>query len=202
MKKGWKHIIAAGIILAGSFLYAHTDKCIPVFDRMADNAVYGNMGTMTEGVVVQQEFSCEKPVLDGVSIKCSTYGLDLTSVYRYQIIDPSANEVLREGTIDAAKVKNGKYYKISFERVEDCKDQNLIFRIAAEDAAEGNALTIFNMPKQEGEGTLTLNGAELRESTLALKTVSHVFDLETFASVVFCLAYLYVFVLILYKFFT
>ena len=35
-----------------------------------------------------------------------------------------------------------------------------------------------------------------------LRTVSDMFDVETFASVMFCLAYLYVFIVILYKFFS
>ena len=41
-----------------------------------------------------------------------------------------------------------------------------------------------------------------RINTLALRTVSDMFDVETFVSVMFCLAYLYIFIIILYKFFS
>lgn len=201
MKKGWKYIIAAGVIIGISFLYAHVDKQIPVFDRLADTSVYGNMSELTNGLVVRQEFVCERSVLDGVSIKCAIYGRDLTSTYHYQILDAKSGDVLRDGSVDASEIKDGKFYKIDFERIDDCEDQEFVFLFEAEDAEPGNALTIYNVPKNGEKEKLKLNADEFYTNTLAMRTVSYIFDWETFVGTTFALAYLYAFMLVLYKFF-
>lgn len=202
MKKTVKYIITVAVIIAAAFLYAHVGKKVPVYDKTVDSSFYGNMGELTAGLTVQQEFICEKPVLSGVSIMCATYGNALTSTYQYQILDGKTKEVLRSGTLDASQVKNGRYYTIKFDELRKCKGREFIFTLAAENAGPGNALTVYNVPKGDEKAALSLNEDEFPSNTLALRTVSDMFDVETFASVMFCLAYLYVFIVILYKFFS
>lgn len=202
MKKALKYIITAGVILGISFLYAHIDKKISVYDKTVDTSLYGNMGELTVDLQVQQEFVCERPVLDGISIKCATYGRDLTSTYRYQILDKQSGEAVREGTMEAGKVKNSKFYTIEFEQIENCKDREFVFTLESDNAEYGNALTVYNVPKGEEQTELHLNSDSFENNTLAMRTVSHMFDWETFISVALCLAYLYGFIIILFKFFS
>lgn len=202
MKKTWKYIIAAGVIVGISFLYAHVDKKVPVYDKTVDTSLYGNMGELTQGLYVRQEFVCEKSVLDGLSLKIATFGNKLTSTYDFQIVDTESGDVVREGVLDASDVPNSKYYTIEFDQIEDCKDQRFTFVLESENAGQGNALTVYNVPKGGEDARLRLNSDEFVNNTLAMRTVSHMFDWETFISVIFVLAYLYVFLIVLFKFFS
>lgn len=202
MKKKLKYVILAAVILVVSFLYAHVDKKVPVYDSAVDTSYYGNMGLLDAGYCVTQEFVCTKPVLDGISIKCGTIGDPSTIVYQYQITDAATGDVLREGTVEGSRVKNSRYYTIQFEQIKACKGKKLIFTFCSENASPEKALTIYNVPKGEENAKLCLNGEEFASNTLALRTVSHLFDFETFVSVAFCIAYLYIFIKILYRFFS
>lgn len=201
MKKGIKYVIAAGIILVIAFLYAHIDKKIDIYDTAVDASYYGNMGELLSGQTVRQEFACERDMLDGVSIKSDTIGNPVTASYQYQIADAASGEVLRKGTVDGSEVKSGKYHTIKFEQIKGCKGKNLVFTFQSEDAKSGNALTVYNVPKGKEKADLHLNADEFPSNTLALRTISHLFDLETFGGVTFCLAYLYIFIAVLFKFF-
>lgn len=197
-----KLIIALMIIVGIAFLYAHIDKKIPIYDKTVDTSLYGNMSELTQDLIVTQEFVCKEDVLDGLNVQFATYGNVLSSTYTYQIIDPETNEVIREGLISAADIANGKFYKISFEQIEECRNKTYRFVFFSEDAVPGNALTIYNVPKGSEQATLWLNDEEFQQNTLALRTFSHMFDWETFVTVICCLVYLYIFIIILFKFFS
>ncbi|QOV20088.1 hypothetical protein INP51_03810 [Blautia liquoris] len=201
MKKAIKYIIAAFVIIGFSSLYANIDKEIPIYDKTVDTALYGNMGELHQGIYIQQEFISKKSVLDGISIKFGTYGIDLTSTYDYQILDGDSGKIIRNGILKGADVENGKFHVIRFKQIKGCKNQNFVFRFGSSNAQVGNALTVFNVPKGKERVKLTLNTDSFDHNTLAMRTVSHQFDVETFISVIFALTYLYVFIIILFKFF-
>ena len=95
MKKTVKYIITVAVIIAAAFLYAHVGKKVPVYDKTVDSSFYGNMGELTAGLTVQQEFICEKPVLSGVSIMCATYGMPLLPPINIKSWTGKTKEVLR-----------------------------------------------------------------------------------------------------------
>ncbi len=202
MKKYFKYIIAAAIIVGIAFLYAHTDKKTPVYDKTVDSSLYGNMGELTVDLKVQQEFTCRQPVLSGVSFMCATYGNALTSTYQYQILDAETGTEVRSGVINASEIKNGKYYTVKFDDIKECRNKEFVFTLISRDAGSGNAISVYNVPKGSEDAELHLNTDEFPSNTLALRTISDMFDIETFVSVLFCLTYLYVFIIVLYKFFS
>lgn len=202
MKKVLKYIVTAFIIIGIAFLYSNVDKQISVFDKTVDTSLYGNMGELTQGLCVQQTFTCQQPVLDGISIKVATYGLQLSSTYQYQIVDADSGEIIRSGELQTGQIENSKFHTIEFDQITDCKNQKFIFKLESDDAVSGNAFTIYNVPKGEEEESLLLNEDEFPNNTLAMRTVSHMFDMETFVTVIFSLTYLCVFILILFKFFS
>lgn len=201
MKKKLKYIIIVVIVIGISFLYAHIDKKNPIYDKTVDSGIYGNMGEVLEGMCVQQSFFCEENVLDGVSIKTLTFGNQLSSEYIYQIIDADSDEVLREGKIAAGDVPNGKYYTVEFEQISECKGKEFLFTLESLNAVSGNALSVYNVPKGQEDAELKLNTDDFQNNTLALRTVSKMFDVETFITVLVCLTYLIVFMSFLFKFF-
>lgn len=201
MKNKVKYFIVGLVIVGISFLYAHIDKNIAIYDKTVDTSIYGNMGELTQGLTVSQEFVAERSVLDGITLKLATYGNTLTSTYYYRIIEEKSGETIREGKINASKVENGKYYSIDFDQITDCKNQMFVFTLESPDAEPGNALTVYNVPKGEEDVDLRLNSDDFENNTLAMRTVSHLFDWETFFSVIFTLSYLYVFIMVLFKFF-
>lgn len=202
MKKYLYYVIVVLVIICVSGVYANVDKKVPIYDVEVDTSNYGNMGELVEDVVVQQEFVCTKPVLDGISIKCATFGNVLTSTYEYQLIDAETSEVLRDGIIQSEMIQNSRYYTFEFEQLENCQNRRLVLCLESDDATSGNAITVYNVPKGEEDAQLRLNSDSLENNTLAMRTISHMFDVETFICVVFCLLYLYIFVKVLFKFFS
>ncbi|HEY9574634.1 MAG TPA: hypothetical protein VIR32_03795 [Lachnospiraceae bacterium] len=202
MKKTIKYLIVVAVIAVFSYFYAHVDKKIPIYDTSVDTAHYGNMGPLLQEQEVEQTFICKKEVLSGVSIKCSLWGADGTEKYQYRILQADDKKELRKGEILSKDVKNGRFHTIMFEDIKDAKNKEFIFEFVSETGVNGKTITIYNVPKTKETTSLQLDGNEFAKNTLALKTVSTIFDWETFIVVMVCGLYLYGFLKVLYRFFS
>ena len=202
MKKTIKYLIVVAVITVFSYFYAHVDKKIPIYDTSVDTAHYGNMGPLLQEQEVEQTFICKKEVLSGVSIKCSLWGADGTEKYQYRILQADDKKELRKGEILSKDVKNGRFHTIMFEDIKDAKNKEFIFEFVSETGVNGKTITIYNVPKTKETTSLQLDGNEFAKNTLALKTVSTIFDWETFIVVMVCGLYLYGFLKVLYRFFS
>lgn len=201
-KKWWKYVIAAVLILAISFVYAHIDKQIPVFDKSVDTSLYVPFSELITGSTVSQTFTCERDVLDGVSVKLITYGEDTDAKYRYQVAREDTGKVVRRGKFSTKDVKNGKYLKLDFDTIKKTLDETFVLTLMAEDADQGTGVSVYAVPQAKAKYAMTLNQKPAGQYTVAMKTDSRLFDLETFFAVAFTLAYLYIFITLLVRFFS
>lgn len=146
MKKSVKYIIAAAVIVIIAFLYAHVGKKVPVYDKSVDSSLYGNMGELTA------PFGTAGVYLRKTSAERHKHYV--RNLWKYADIHLSVSDFGRgikraaaQRDPDASAVANGKYYTIKFDEIKDCRGQKFIFTLCSQDAASGNALTVYNVPK-------------------------------------------------------
>lgn len=202
MKKTIKYLIVVAVIALFSYFYAHVNKKIPIYDTSVDTSLYGNMGPLLQEQRVEQTFVCKKAVLSGVSIKCSLLGGDGSEKYTYRILQAGDGKEIRKGDFLSKDVKNGRFHTIMFDDIKDAKNQEFIFELVSDTGVAGKTITVYNVPKTKETTSLSLDGNDFAKNTLALKTVSTMFDWETFLVVMVCGLYLYGFLKVLYRFFS
>lgn len=199
MKKKLKYIITVIVVLAAAYLYAHIAKANVIYDKEIDSSDYKSTEAVLDGPVSQQ-FRCVEKTLDGISVKSKVIGTPEQATIVYTLTEVSTGQIAAEGEVDAAKVKNSKFYKFSFDQVTDCKDRDYIFEARVDGATQEDAVAFYYEVKQEENTNLSVNGAH-KEGTLILKTITNRFDLETFIVVLFFVLYIVVFIKFLYKLF-
>lgn len=200
MKKKIKSIILLFILVAASFAYAHIDKAHVIYDTNAETGAYLPTGIVDQGSV-EQKFTVQEEVLDGVSVKCGITGdvSDESVKLQYRILDENQNEV-RSGSVKAADIKANRFHKIKFEQVENCEGETYTLVLSGQNMSPERGVSFYYLPSQGEETNLTISENET-EGALILKTISHKFDLETFIVVVIFILYIVIFMKVLYKIF-
>lgn len=200
MKKKIKSIILLFVLVSASFVYAHIDKTHVIYDANAETSAYLSTGSVSAGTV-EQQFTVQEEVLDGVSIKCGIIG-DVSSEnveLQYRILDENKNEV-RDGSLNAAEIKANRFHKIKFEQIENCEGETYTLVLSGKNMSPEKGVSFYYLPSQEQSKTFTISDNET-DGSLILKTISHQFDLETFVVVIIFILYIVIFMKVLYKIF-
>lgn len=199
MKKKLKYIIIMAAVLVAAYIYAHIAKANVIYDREEETSDYKSTEAVFDGTISQQ-FNCVEKTLDGVAVKSKVIGNPEDAMVVYTLTEVSSGEIVAEGEVTAAKIKNSKFYKFSFDQVTECKDQDYIFEVRVDGATEEDTVAFYYETKQEENTNLSING-ENKEGTLILKTITNRFDLETFIVILFFVFYVVIFIKFLYKLF-
>lgn len=187
------------VLLAAAFFYAHIDKTTHIYDNSIDSSLYRNTGIMTDWQI-EQVFTCEENVLDGVRIKCGVTG-DVSGVtLKYTLTDDKTETIVADGVLDAAKIKNSKFNNFNFEQIKNTKNDKFRLEVEAVGAVADNGVNFFTLDRTKGNTELYIDG-EKNDGVLALKTISKRFDLETFIIVLCFALFITVFIKFLYKLF-
>lgn len=183
MKKGVKKLIVLLVVLVACFAYAHVNKMHSVFDSDVDPSMY-----ITTSIDSQEEYShsfvVEEKALDGVAVKVNVAGEELDKVKLVYSISSSDNVELGKGEIAGSKLRNQKYNKLAFERLEDTEGKQFIFKCHLENNDEVNGVSF----QFEGEN-------------MVMKYYMFRFDIETFCIALFFCMYVYFFMKVLFKMF-
>lgn len=199
MKKKIKWIIGIIVVLILAFLYAHIAKMNMIYDKNVDNSEYVNMGAIGENRI-KQSFVSVEDTLDGIYIKCQMLG-DISGVkVRYAISDKNSGEKLTEGSCKASELQNTKFNKLLFNKIDDCKNKELVLTIWSESATETDGVTFYYQPETEEETQLVIDQNET-QGTLIMKTITNRFDFETFCVLLLFVAFITGFLKVLYKLF-
>ena len=166
------------VIAVLCFVYAHIDKMHPVFNEEVDPAYYG--GTQE----FQQSFVSGEDHIDGVALKFGVTGENIQKVNLVYSIESENGQILGTGNLEGSKFKNQKYNVLKVDRIENVKDQVLVFKCHLENTDAENGISI----SKEGEN-------------LVMKYYMSRFDLETFVIACALCAYVVVFMKILFKMF-
>ncbi|MEE0199774.1 MAG: hypothetical protein U0I51_04400 [Muricomes sp.] len=198
MKKSAKWIVGLVILVGFAFIYAHIDKLHAIYNENVDNSTYLNTGILND-VAAEQEFTVTEEKLDGIQIKCATFGERNEVNLEYILTDKDSGDVIRNGNIAGKDVKNNKFLKIMFDPVTGTKGKTYAVSITETGAKENDGVVFYLENSQKGT-SYTING-EQRDGNLIIRTVHHRFDLETFIMVLFFEVYLLIFMKVMYKLF-
>lgn len=200
MKKRLGIIILGIGVLIFVYFYAHIDKNTYLYDRNTDSAELIGTGIPAAGEEITQSFTSIEDSLDGINLKATVIGDAENVELEYSLLDEKSGEVVRTETIPGAEIKSNKFNILKFQTLKDTKGKNYILRLS-ESGSGDNAGISFYLSEREGtQGKLKVKGQEI-EGNLAVRTLTHRFDLETCVVLVGILAFIAGFMNVLYRMF-
>ena len=117
----------------------------------------------------------------------------------YKIIEKDSKEVVAQGKTDLKKVRNGKFFKIKFDRIDATKDKKYMLEMSVQECPTGS-IRVFYTPGSNENATLIYAGQTI-EGVGVIRSLTHRFDLETFIVTLCFAAYIILFMRWLYKLF-
>lgn len=198
MGKTIKYGLGAGIVLLFVVTYSFIDKKYPVYDVEIPTEEYVLCDEISNDTEYAQSFVNRGESLKAVSIKCIVNEPESLKELNYALYDEAGNEV-RSGKKAINTIKTAKFNEFSFDTIKDCKDEFYTFKLWSEDETAGG-VSVYKTTSTNENTKLEQNNSEI-EGTMALRTVTHMFDWETFTVVLCFVGYLVIFIRVLYKFF-
>ena len=196
-----KRIICIVIVVAIAFFYAHVDKLSYFYDRKQDTGDYIATGILTDRELTQ-EFVINTDRTVGIQIKATVYGeVEKVEVF-YKLIDNETEKVICEGTIPGTDFENSRFYDFAFHTKESLagKSVTLVLGETGSDETNGIGFSVGDKGSSGISGELYVGGNSTA-GTLVARTVDHGFDIETFVIFLAFIAYIVIFMKILYKLF-
>lgn len=196
-----KRIICITIVVVIAFFYAHVDKLSYFYDRKQDAGDYIATGILT-GRELTQEFVIGTDRVTGVQVKATVYGeVEDVEVF-YKLIDNKTEKEICEGAVPGTAFENNRFYDFDFNTQESLggMDVTLVLGETGSDEANGIGFSVGDKGSSGVSGDLYVGGNSTA-GTLVARTVEHGFDIETFVIFLAFIAYIVVFMKILYKLF-
>ena len=201
MKKYIKTGIGILIVVILAFLYAQIDKNSYLYDRNADTSTFISTGTLLEGETISQGFVSEEEILSGINMKCSVLGDASDVEVQYSLRDIETGKVVASGSVKAGEINNNKFNQFRMEPIDSAKGKEYLLEITETGADAANGVSFYVVPqKEEGAQVLNIKNNET-EGSLAVRYVSHRFDMETFVVLLGFAAFIVIFMKLLYKLF-
>lgn len=201
MKKYIKTGIGILIVVILAFLYAHIDKNSYLYDRNADTSTFLNTGILLDGEKISQEFISEEDILDGMNIKCAVQGEAAGVEVHYTLQDVETKKEIASGTMKAGEIKNNKFNLFKVKQMNGTEGKRYLFEITETGADAANGVSFYVVPeKADTAQQLSIKNNET-QGALAVRTVSHRFDVETFVVLLGFVLFIVIFMKLLYKLF-
>ena len=118
----------------------------------------------------------------------------------YAIIDKAVS--IYDTSCDTSalkKVRNGKFFKIKFDRIDATKDKKYMLEMSVQECPTGS-IRVFYTPGSNENATL-IYASQTIEGVGVIRSLTHRFDLETFIVTLCFAAYIILFMRWLYKLF-
>ena len=201
MKKYIKTGMGILIVVILAFLYAHIDKNSYLYDRNADTSTFLNTGILLDGEKISQEFISEEDILDGMNIKCAVQGETAGVEVHYMLQDVETKKEIASGTMKAEEIKNNKFNLFKVKQMNGTEGKRYLFEITETGADAANGVSFYVVPeKADTAQQLSIKNNET-QGALAIRTVSHRFDVETFVVLLGFVLFIVIFMKLLYKLF-
>ena len=198
MGKTIKYGLGICILVLLTGLYSFVDKKYPVYDTAVPTEEFILCDEVSEGTEYSQTFVNVGKSLKAVNVKCVVNDEDSAGILNYAICDENGKEI-RLGEKKICDLKSAKFNNFSFDPIEESEGKTYTFKIWSEEKA-GSSVSLYKIFSTK-KGTHLMENQNEVEGTLVLRSVTHMFDWETFVVVLCFLAYIIVFIRILYKFF-
>ncbi len=200
MKKKLTVILLIAGVLVMAYLYAHIDKNTYLYDRNTDSADLTGTGILEEKEELLQSFICTEDSIDGINLKAAVIGSPENVEMEYALIDPETGDVLRQGKVQGLEIENNKFNKLKFPVLKGTKGKNYILRLTGSGTDAEAGIGFYLSPEEQQDKELRVRGNET-QGTLAVRILTHRFDLETFIVLLGILAFIAGFMKVLYKLF-
>lgn len=200
MKKKITVILLIAGVLVLAYLYAHIDKNTYLYDRNTDSADLTGTGILEEKEEILQSFTCAEDSIDGINLKATVIGSPENVELQYALTDPESGEAILQGKIQGLEIKNNKFNKLKFPVLKGTKGKNYILRLTESGTGEEAGVGFFLSPTGEQGQELRVRGNDT-QGTLAVRVLTHRFDLETFIVLLGIIAFIAGFMKVLYKLF-
>lgn len=196
MKKIIK-LISFVILLGIIGIYSIVDKDYPIYNSDIPVEEYSLEQLQDEESAVLQIFSSPIEELDSLSVKLLVNNSNSNGKVVMEVLDET-NNICAKNEIEIKNIKSELFNKISIEPVRGEKNQTYTVKLWCDDNA---AVSIYKTSLKSDDTFLKMNGFE-QEGTAIIKVTEHCFDLETFIIVLFFGGYIYLFLKMLYRFFS
>ena len=196
MKKRLGIIILGVGMLMFAYFYAHIDKNTYLYDRNTDSAELIGTGIPDEGEEITQSFISVEDSIDGINLKATVIGEAENVGLEYSLIDEKSGEVVRTETVLGAEIKNNKFNVLRFQTLSGTKGKKYILKLSESGTGENAGMS----ERESVQGKLEVKGQEIK-GNLAVRTLTHRFDLETFVVLAGILAFIAGFMNVLYRMF-
>lgn len=198
MKKKAGLIVSSIVVLIAIIFYSFIDKKIAVYDEKIPTEEYILCDTITNENTFEQKFISNVESIKAINIKCVVGNESSDEKLEYALFDENENRIA-SNQISVSQIKSGKFNNLNFKEINGCKGKEYTFRLKCKGIGEG--ISIYKIADTEDKTQLKENN-KVVTGTIVMRTVSHVFDWETFVVVICFVVYIVFFVRMLYKFFT
>lgn len=191
MKKKIGCCIFAVILIAFTCLYAVVDKNHNIYDREIDSSEYTSV-ELAKGDTLTQSFVSEEDFLDGITIKMSVTGEPEGKEVSFALADSNGQEVA-SGKESLKELQMGKYFALKFDRINGCKGQKYTLKFTVSQSMDEGTVVVYDVPGVEDNTEFTVRDEKI-DGTLALRTITHRFDVETFVVTAIFAVYVILFI--------
>lgn len=199
MKKKILLCVAIVVVVVLSYFYAHIDKNAYLYDRNADTSTFIGTGVLLEGEEVRQTFVADENTIDGINIKVAMTGNVDEIVLHYAVLDENLNELFK-GSVSGDKLENNKFNQLKITTIDATEGNKYTLVLSEEKSDNQNGIGFYIEPSKQSEQILIVRENET-EGTLVTRIVCNRFDVETFVVFLGVVAFIVMFMKVLYKFF-
>lgn len=199
MKKIAKRIIIMLLMVTVGAVHAYGQWKQPIYDMTVDAAAYQNVGEISNGAEIEQEFVVHYNGMNGLLIRTSTWGRSNDKQLTYELVNVKDDSVVAEGKLKISEFVDNDYKEISFPEVKNSKENQYRLTIRGDGVDTGEGISIFTTKKENSAKSLKINGTEQNQA-LVLKVLAKEFNIKDFIVLIGLLLYVVGFVKLLYKF--
>lgn len=198
MKKTIKIIIGAGILILLAGFHAYQDWDDPIYSTEIESDGYDSLEVLNEGSYLEQEFYCGLDGLKGIKLQPVLFGRTDNGTLSYTLRETESQDIVAEGKIDPANWTDGAYNEIAFSTIGDSSGKTYTLRIEDDHTTADKGISFYATEKGK-HSVLHVNDQEI-DRTLVMQVVCKTFHIEEFIVFLGMLAYIILFIQLLYKF--
>ena len=188
-----------GITLVLAYFYSNIHERDCIYNKDADVSTYISTGTLSEGEELSQTFIAQNKSMDEIQLKVDLLGDVSNVVLQYKLLDDNSN-VLYQDTISALELENQTFNTLKISPIEHADGQKYTLVLSEQNANPQNGVSFYLTSGRTDGDELIIKGNSTDASLLAEMT-SDGFDAETFFVLLGMIAFIVVFMKILYKMF-
>lgn len=117
MKKIVKTIMVILLMIGIGAVHAYGQWKQPIYNMTVDAAAYQNVGEISNGTEIEQEFTVNYNGMNGLLIRVSTWGRSSDKQISYELTEVKSGSRVAEGTLKISEFVDNEYKEISLSLI-------------------------------------------------------------------------------------